>query len=247
MTIIALLVVVALLAGGVASVVGFGIGSLLTPALAPETGIKLAVAAISIPHAIGTAIRLSTLRAHVNREVLLRFGIASAIGGLMGALLHAWAGGAVLSAVFGLLLLSAGLAELAGWAKRVRLQGAPAIAAGGASGLLGGMVGNQGGIRSAALLGFNLPRDSFIATATAIALIVDAARMPVYLCTEGRQLLETWPTIAWITAGVVIGTLLGRRFLARIPETVFRRIVGVFVLFLGIYMLYRAAALAIGH
>ncbi len=230
-----------------ASVVGFGIGSLLTPALALETGIKLAVAAISIPHAIGTGIPLWTLRAHVNREVLLQFGIANAIGGLAGALLHAWAGGAVLTAVFGLLLLSAGLAELVGWAKRVRLQGAPAIAAGGASGLLGGMVGNQGGIRSAALLEFNLPRDSFIATATAIALIVGAARMPVYLYTEGRQLLDIWPIIAWTTGGVVIGTLLGRRFLSRIPETVFRRIVGAFVLLLGLYMLYRATALALGQ
>lgn len=240
---IAFLILAALLAGGIASVVGFGIGSLLTPALALETGIKVAVAAISVPHAIGTAIRLWTLREHVNREVLLRFGIASAIGGLIGALLHAWAGGAVLTGVFGLLLISAGLAELVGWAKRVRLKGALAVAAGGASGLLGGMVGNQGGVRSAALLGFDLSRDSFVATATAIALIVDAARMPVYLWTEGAELLKIWPTIAWITGGVVVGTILGRHFLRHVPEAVFRRVIGSVVMLLGLYMLYRAGAM----
>ena len=47
----------AVLAGVVASVAGFGIGSLLTPVLGFEVGTKLAVAAVSIPHVAGTAIR----------------------------------------------------------------------------------------------------------------------------------------------------------------------------------------------
>ena len=56
MSLFALLVaVVGLIAGGVASVAGFGIGSLLTPTLALRTGTKLAVAAIAIPHVIATA------------------------------------------------------------------------------------------------------------------------------------------------------------------------------------------------
>ena len=44
----ALLVVVAIVSGVIASLVGFGVGSLLTPALSLETGIKLAVAAASL-------------------------------------------------------------------------------------------------------------------------------------------------------------------------------------------------------
>lgn len=236
-----LLVLVAVLAGGVASIVGFGIGSLLTPALAPTIGIKLAVAAITIPHVLGTAVRFWSLRAFVNRAVLLRFGIASAVGGLTGALLHTWAGGAVLTAVFGGLLIFVGLAELLGWARRMRFHGPAAYVAGGLSGLLGGMVGNQGGIRSAALLGFELPRDAFVATATAIALIVDASRLPVYLWLDGAEMWALWPTIAWLGAGVVAGTLLGRRLLAHIPQAVFRRVIGCVVLLLGAYMLYGAA------
>jgi uncharacterized membrane protein YfcA len=65
---VALLVAVALIAGGAASIVGFGIGSLLTPALAPQTGMKVAVAAVSVPHAIGTAVRLWTRRAKRCRQ-----------------------------------------------------------------------------------------------------------------------------------------------------------------------------------
>src|SRR5438094_418926 len=55
----ALLGAAALVAGAIAAVAGFGIGSVLTPVLALQTGTKLAVAAIAIPHAIGTARRCS--------------------------------------------------------------------------------------------------------------------------------------------------------------------------------------------
>jgi uncharacterized membrane protein YfcA len=189
---------------------------------------------------VGAAIRFWSLRGYVNRKVLRRFGIASAVGGLTGALLHSWAGGAALTAVFGVLLASTGLGELAGWTERIRFRGVAALAAGALSGLLGGMVGNQGGSRSAALLGFDLPREAFVATATAIALLVDSARLPVYLWTEGARMLEIWPTIAWITAAVAIGTLVGRQLLTRIPEKAFRRTVGAVVLLLGLYMLRRA-------
>ena len=69
-------------AGSVASVAGFGIGSLLTPLLATRTGLKLAVAGGSIPHFAAAALRLWLMREHVDRRVLLSFGLMSAAGGL---------------------------------------------------------------------------------------------------------------------------------------------------------------------
>jgi hypothetical protein len=48
---------VAFLAGGIASIAGFGIGSLLTPLVASQYGMKSAVSAIAIPHFIATALR----------------------------------------------------------------------------------------------------------------------------------------------------------------------------------------------
>ena len=235
----ALVTVVAVLAGAVASVAGFGIGSLLTPVLSVSLGTKLAVALISIPHFAGTGLRLWRLRAHVDRRVLLTFGIASAAGGLVGAFFFSRAGSPTLALVFGLLLLLAGTSELTGLARRFELKGVAAWLAGGLSGLFGGMVGNQGGIRSAALLGFHLPRHAFVATATAIALVVDLARMPVYFAVEGRAILAQWPLLALTVGGVVAGTLLGERVLSRIPERIFRRLVAVLILSLGVYMVTR--------
>jgi uncharacterized membrane protein YfcA len=221
------------LAGGVAAVAGFGIGSVLTPVLALETGTRLAVAAVAIPHVIGSAQRLWLLRRHVDRRVLLAFGITSAIGGLVGALLQSVVAGPALAVVFGLAVIATGLAELTGWMRHVRWSTRAAWVAGLVSGLLGGMVGNQGSVRSASLLGFDVPKESFVATATAIALFVDAARVPVYLVTQGPQILGLWPILLVATAGVLIGTLLGSRALHRIDDTTFHRTVGVALLALG--------------
>src|ERR1700758_1112631 len=91
--------VVALAAGAVASIAGFGIGSILTPLLATWLGTKLAVAVVSVPHFLGTALRFWLIREHVDRRILLSFGITSAIGGLIGALLHIWLRSAVLGYV----------------------------------------------------------------------------------------------------------------------------------------------------
>jgi uncharacterized membrane protein YfcA len=71
----------AIIAGGVASVTGFGIGSLITPSL----GTKLAVAVVSVPHFIATAIRFWMLRYYLDKRILIRFGLMSAAGGLIGA------------------------------------------------------------------------------------------------------------------------------------------------------------------
>ena len=236
LTAVGLLVVVSLMAGGIASVVGFGIGSLLTPTLALATGTKLAVAAVAIPHFVGSLQRFWLLRSHVDRRVLLGFGVASAAGGLAGALLHTRVSNRGLTIVFGALLILAGVSELSGWIQRVHWGRRAAWVAGALSGGFGGLVGNQGGIRSAAMLGFEVPRTSFVATATAIALFVDVARLPVYLATQWHDLVAAWPVLAIMTAGVVIGTAFGTRVLGHIPERTFRRIIAVFLLALGIYM-----------
>jgi uncharacterized protein len=238
-----LVAIVGFVAASIASVTGFGIGSLLTPALALSTGTKLAVAAVSIPHLVGTAQRFWLLRRYVDRRVLLGFGIASAAGGLAGALAHVWVSSGTLSIVFGIVVALAGISELTGWMRRVRWGRRAAWAAGGVSGALGGIVGNQGGIRTAALLGFDVPKESFVATSTAIGLFVDAARMPVYLATEWRDIARIWPLVAIATIAVIVGTMVGARLLGRIRPELFRRIVAVLLIALGLYMAFGARAI----
>jgi hypothetical protein len=238
----AVLALASFVAAAIAAVTGFGIGSLITPVLARApgaagfVGTRLAVAAVALPHFVGSAQRFWILRRHVDRRVVLRFGITSAAGGLAGALLNAWASSRALSVVFGVLLILAGVSELTGWIGRVRWSRSASWVAGALSGFLGGLVGNQGGIRSAAMLGFEVPKESFVATATAIALFVDVARLPVYVATQGAAIAGLWRLLLVAIVAVVIGTIAGARVLRRIPERLFRRVVAVLLLALGVYM-----------
>jgi uncharacterized membrane protein YfcA len=142
--------------------------------------------------------------------------------------------------VFGALLIFVSFSELTGLSRRMRFHGPLAWITGAASGFLGGLVGNQGGIRSGALLGIDLPSQSFVATSTAVGLIVDGVRIPVYLATSGRAVLGIWPTVLLAMAGVIAGTLLGHRVLVHTREERFRPTVAIVLGLLGVAMLLQA-------
>jgi len=232
-----LFAIASVIAGAVASVTGFGIGSILTPLLAVRVGTRIAVAAVSIPHVCGTAVRFWLLREHLDRRTFIWFGLASAGGGLVGALLHGLASNRALSIVFGCLLLFVAASQLTGLMDRVRFGRTAAWLAGALSGMFGGLVGNQGGIRSAALLAFDLDKQAFVATATAVGLLVDGARMPVYLLTESEDLLRIAPIITLSAFSVIAGTVIGSRALRQVPERQFRIIVAALLVGLGGWML----------
>jgi len=235
-----LIAAASVIAGAVAAVSGFGIGSILTPVLQHHYDMPLAVAAVSVPHVIATAVRLWRLRDDIDPTVLKSFGFMSAAGGLTGAVLQRYATAPGLTIVFATLLTFVGLAQLSGLSSRMRFGPRTGWIAGILSGALGGLVGNQGGIRSAALLGYDLAPSKFVATATAAGLIVDAARMPVYVVVEHARLRPLLPLMTIASLGALIGTFVGARLLMKIPPALFRSMVGVLVLALGVYMFVRA-------
>jgi uncharacterized membrane protein YfcA len=165
----------------------------------------------------------------------VNFGILSAAGGLLGALFQWKSNSPILSILFGLLLLFAGVRSRR-LARSNPFWTQNCMAWGGAVGFFGGVVGNQGGIRSAALMGFQLPKESLVATATAIGVIVDTARMPVYLVTQGPALLPVGAYILLATAGCLIGTFWGVHVLKRIPTQWYKRVLSSLICALGVYM-----------
>ena len=229
--------VISFLAGAISAVAGFGIGSILTPLLGLGIGVKLAVAAAAVPHFAGNALRLWTLRDRIDKSVLKTFGLMSAAGALLGAILHAIAAAPALKIVMAVILIAAGALGVLGWMERLRLGRRGAWVAGGVSGFLGGLVGNQGGIRAAAMLALNVRKEVFVATAVAIALVVDGARLPVYAFSVGPQLVGMWPLLLTSTAGVILGTLFGKVLLGRVPESAFRRVVSALLIALGVALL----------
>lgn len=224
----------------IASVTGFGLGSVLTPVLARTVPIEVAIVLTSVPHAIATALRCWLLRDAIDRALLRSFGVASALGGLAGAVVATTWRSPALLLVFGLLLVSSGLSSLTGWARRAPESRSLALAGGMISGFFGGLAGNQGGIRAAALLSARVPATAFVATATAVALLVDLVRVPLYVIGAPAVLSANGAVLLAASVGAIIGTLAGRVVLRAISETVFRAVVSWGVLLLGGWIVWGA-------
>ena len=198
------------------------------------------MAVVALPHLVATAVRYTRHASAVHRPTFLRFGLLSAAGGLVGALLQAALSGPVLLAILGALLVATGLASMTANFGGSRPPPRAALALGLVSGLFGGLAGNQGGLRAAGLAAFDLPPRAFLATSTAVALLVDLARTPVYLVRAGPQLWALAIPIAVAGLGCLLGTVWGERLLARVSAATYRRLVGVAVAAVGVWLLARA-------
>jgi len=232
-----LVLILGFLAGMTAAVAGFGIGSFLIPLVSVQTGTKVAIALVSLPHFLGTGLRFWLLKSKINRNILIRFGLLSAAGGLIGALLHIFFVSDELQVIFAVMLTLAGVLGVLQVSDRLRLGKISSSVVGLASGFFGGLVGEQGGIRSVSLLGFDIEKEVFIATATASGLIVDVVRMPVYFATQYSLIGQFALIVVLASISVMAGTLAGNRILKRIPEDSFKRIASFFILLLGIFLL----------
>jgi uncharacterized membrane protein YfcA len=228
--------VLAVLSGGTAAVAGFGIGSLLTPLLATSFGTATAVAAVAIPHAAATALRCWRLRGNIEWTVVRSFGLLSAAGGLIGALLYTRFSNDALTLTLGLLLVSTAVATIVDLPSRVRVTGATIALLGLLSGLFGGLAGNQGGLRAAAMLSLSLPPVRYVATATATAMLVDLVRTPIYVWRAGDVLWSLSVPLGVATIGVLIGTLLGERILLGLSIHQFRYAIAVLIGLLGVWL-----------
>jgi hypothetical protein len=238
---LALLLGIAIVAGATASVVGFGIGSLLTPLLAARLGTDVAVASVALPHLLGGLVRGWRLRHAVDRAVLVKFGLLSAAGGLAGALLFSRLAPAALTRILGALLLLTASAGLTGWTERWTPRGPQVWGLGLLSGFFGGVVGNQGGLRAAALSIFRLAPAAFVATSTVVGVLVDLARVPIYLYHAGGRLVDLWPVITLAAAGVLVGTLAGERLLLGLSRARFRLLVSLAIGALGLWFILAPA------
>ena len=228
---------------------GFGLGTILLPVFLLAMGPALAVAAVAPVHLFHNLGKFLLLRSHVDRRVLVQFGVPALAAAAVGAWgltrlsdlpeLGTWTlFGKTFSVCPLKLVIGLSLAVFSGWELRGGgggIRRVPLWAGGLASGFLGGLTGHQGAIRSAFFLGKNLPKETFIATGAAVACVVDFTRLAVYV-----QLFRSlggsvpWPVIGAGIAGAAAGLWVGRKSLRHASVETFRRIIGVALLAFGL-------------
>jgi len=102
---------------------------------------------------------------------------------------------------------------------------------------LGGLLGNQGAIRSAYLANYDIPKESFIATAALIAVFIDSTRIPIYVSTQWDQITRAWPVLLGVTVAAFVGTYIGQRLVGRVSQASFKQLVNTMIVLFGLIMI----------
>lgn len=248
---IALVCLVALAASTLTFFSGFGLGTLLLPALALFMPLEQAIAATAVVHLLNGLFKLGLLRAHVDARVLVRFGLPAILAALLGAWLlarlgtlptlatweaagHAFAITPV-KLVIGLLLLAFALVELVPRLRDASFDARWLPLGGVLSGFFGGLSGMQGALRSAFLARSGLGKQAFVATGAAIACLIDASRLAMYgrsMAADlgGVDVALLGPAVLAAFAGAFLGNRLLHKTTLRGVQQVVAAVLFVFAL-----------------
>ena len=216
---------------------GFGLGTVLTPVFSLFYDVKIAIFLVAIVHLLNNLLKLALFRKHIRLDILKRFGILAIAGSFVGAFSQAYLGSVFLKKFLGAVLIFLGAKELLPPTLQFRFPKSIDPIGGFCSGLLGGLVGNQGAVRSVFLLNYEIPKEVFIATGVVIACFIDAVRIPVYLVSYSDIFLGSWKFLLVLVSATFFGTLFGSSLLKRFSLSNFRKFVAAAVIFIGIYFL----------
>lgn len=244
---------VALVASALTFFSGFGLGTLLLPAFALFFPVETAVALTAVVHFFNGLFKLLLVWRHIDRAILVRFGLAAVVGALTGA----WALSSLSDAqavleysllgrtisvlpaklVVGILLLAFAGAELAPQLRDLSFPAQYASLGGLLSGFFGGLAGMQGALRSAFLIRTGLAKEWFVGTSAGIAFLVDVSRLGVYVPLLRAQSSELdYGLVAAAVLAALVGAALGNRYLPKVTLRAIRATVAgfLFVVALGL-------------
>lgn len=250
------LVVLALVAFGASLLTffsGFGLGTLLLPAMLLYFPPELAVALTAVVHLSSNLFKGILLGKHANVKVLLQFGLPAALTAWFGAWLlgrmtpttnwFEWNGqgmhGTVTPLKVLLALIMIGFALLELWPRFQRWQlDAKWMPVGGLlSGFFGGLSGHQGALRSAFLVRAGLSKEVFVATGVVIAIGIDISRISVYAGTLSWDLLQEFRWVLSVAiAAAMLGVWIGRRLLQKVTMRFVQYMVALLLLVVALLL-----------
>lgn len=230
---------------------GFGLGTILLPVFAIWFPIDLAVALTAVVHFLNNIFKLILVGKQANREVVLRFGIPAILAALIGAaiLVRVSSLAPLLNySLFGkdlqvtsvkltiaVLMIGFTLFEIVPKLKNLQVDPKYLSVGGLLSGFFGGLSGHQGALRSAFLVRVGLTKESFIATGTVIACLIDLTRIGVYSEHFSREgLASGFVVTAIATLSAFMGAYVGSKALKKITMSAVQGIVSLGLLLLAV-------------
>jgi uncharacterized protein len=234
---ILLFFILAFLSVVVGTVAGFGTSTILLPVALFFVDFKTALVLVAISHLSGNAGATTFFRHGLDRRLFLLFGVPSVILTVLGAAIVIYIPQNVLEALLGIFLLLFSIYSLLRPGFKVKARKINTIFGGGLSGFLQGLMGIGGPLRGSFLISYNLDKFMYIATMSAIAVVIDATRIPIYFY---NNLLE--PQFYYYIPPLVIigivGSYTGKKIVNKIPQDIFKKVILVAIALASLLLIY---------
>lgn len=230
---------------------GFGLATILMPVLAFFVPVPIAIILTAIVHFFHNALRSIFLWMNIQWKIVAKFSITSIPATILGAfllkklsfveplatylLLGTEHEVTILKIAIGLLFFA--IATVAQFFEKALIL--RNIYLGGLlSGLIGGFSGNQGAIRSAYLITMKQNPNSYIATNSMIAVIVDVVRLVFYSLMFSLLFEKTNISLLTVSlGGALLGIILGMFFLKSVTIIFIKRLVVILLYLFGLLMI----------
>jgi len=233
-----LFLIASYIAAVAATIAGFGSSTLLVPVALFFMDLKTAVFLVACFHLFNNTFKIRLFWNKIDFKTCVIFGIPSIICAFIGATLisHIPVEAAKTAlAVFLILFTCYSFLK-----PQFKLSGTVpnAFIGGGLSGFLAGLIGMGGAVRAMFLVAFNLPKEVYIATSAMIAFVIDLTRIPTYLYTNVVQDTSYYVLLPFLLITAYVGVKTGKRILGRINQALFRKIVLICLMLVGIKLLF---------
>lgn len=217
----------------IATLAGFGSSTLLIPVAVMFMDAKTAIFLVACFHLFNNTFKIKAFWSRINFKTFLLFGVPSIIFAFVGALLISIIPVETIKrtiAIFLIVYATYSLLKPKFTIKETRLT---AIAGGSLSGLLAGLIGLGGAIRSTFLIAFNLSKEAYVATSAMIAFVIDLARIPTYMFTKIVQNNSYYILLPFLVLSAYFGVKSGKMLLGKINQETFRKVVLLAILLVG--------------
>lgn len=216
---------------------GFGSSTIFLPLALLFVDFQLALILVAITHISGNTGRITFFREGLNKKLIITFGIPSVILTVLGAYLVNYTPQNILKLFLGIFLIIFAILSLFKRDLQFPPTKTTAIVGGGFSGFLAGLIGTGGALRGAFLMGFGIKKEIYIATAAAIALMVDFTRTPIYFF-QGFLPPNMYLLVPILFIVAILGSYTGKYMVNKIPQETFRKVVLIALILVSIKFIY---------
>ncbi|MCS7027469.1 MAG: sulfite exporter TauE/SafE family protein [Bacteroidia bacterium] len=250
-----IIAVAAFLASTLTFFSGFGLNTLLMPVLALFFPLQIAIGLTAVVHILNNTFKLGIIGKFSQWRIVLNFGVPALVTSFVGAYVLVYASGIKplfrysltgqtfeitwIKLITGFLILIFTYLESLPFLRNMTVSPKWMTIGGLLSGFFGGLSGHQGALRSVFLVRLTLEKQAYIATGTAIAFMIDIARLFVYSNNMlSYDLLKKYLLILAIAVlSALLGVIVGNTFLKKITYRLIQQIVTIFLSIVGLALI----------